>query len=76
MLASIFGITKTSLEARVEINNQPIEAGANSKPKSKFGSHPIKEGEASPDKEALQPLQGYMELSPVVELTPKKGRHS
>lgn len=52
MLVSLFGITKTYLEARVEVSDQPIEVGADAKPKAKSSSHLIKEGEVGPDEEA------------------------
>lgn len=73
MLESLFGITKTSLEAKVEMSDQPIEARWDAQPKVEFGGHTIEEGKVGPEEEAPLPLQGSIELSLEVESTSKGG---
>lgn len=63
MLASLFGVTKTSPEAGMETSDQPIEVGADVKSDVKTGSHSIEECEVSYDKEVPLPLQGSAKLS-------------
>lgn len=60
MLASLFGMTETSPKAGVEVSDQSIEIGTDTKSEAKIGSHPIEEGKVSPDEEAPLPLQGSL----------------
>lgn len=71
ILASLFRITKTSPEARLEMSNPPIGVGADTELEVETGSHHVKEGDVGSKEEVPLPLQGYVEASPKVELTRK-----
>lgn len=63
IVASLFKIIETSLDAGVEMSDQPIEVGTNAEPEVKPGSHPIGEGEVGLDDEMPLPLSGSSKLS-------------
>lgn len=71
MSTSLFGIIETSPEAGVEKSNPPTEVGVDAKLEAKTSGHLVEEGEVGPNEETPLPLQGLVELSAKVELTPK-----
>lgn len=63
------GLIETSLEAKEEMSNQPVEVGVDTEPEAKSGSYPIEEGEVGPIEEAPPHLQVLVELSMRARLT-------
>lgn len=68
MQVSLFGITETSHEARVEMSDPPIEIRVDAEPAMKTGSHFVEKGKVSPNEEVPLPLFWSTKLSSEVVL--------